>query len=260
MYRGHLRAATSAWPSTMELRRYRSTFSWMWGQVTQDFHLLIEHLIFPLYLPGTDGKCCEALPWVLTLLWGGWRQWSPLEASGVFFYSKPDVLAHQGIALWCLWLLQAVQWKVVGLESLFWASCVGSQVDLVTFGLWQCWAGLAMIAFIFCSWWFPGVFFTILRNVGCAVKFWGQTSALRFGQVCAGKVEIWVPDSHVCCPQVTAGGTDRWHWRRGIQWRGRAWGSRSPLFVSISMSEDGHNRAPRSQWGVRCGWAARCVT
>lgn len=39
-----------------------------------------------------------------------------------------------------------------------------------------------------------------VRNLGCAVKPGGQTSALRFGQACAGKVEIWMHDSHACCP------------------------------------------------------------
>lgn len=165
---------------------------------------------FTLHLPGTGGKCCEASPCVLTLSWGGWRWRSPLEAFGVF-YSKPEVLAHQAIALGCPWPLQVVQRKVVDLENLFWASCVRAQVDLVALGLWLCWAGLAMITFIFCSWWFPGVFFTISRNVGCAVKLWGQTSAMRFEQVCAGKVEIWMPYLHVCCLQVTAGETDWWH-------------------------------------------------
>lgn len=85
MYRDHLRAATSAWPSTMELRKYRRTFSWMWGQVTQNFHLLVEHLIFPYYLPGADGKCCEASPCVLTLSWGSWG----LGGSGSFLKSSP---------------------------------------------------------------------------------------------------------------------------------------------------------------------------
>lgn len=57
----------------------------------------------------------------------------------------------------------------------------------------------------FCSRWFPGNFFNIIRSVGYAVKFWGQTSTLRFVQVHAGTT-ISVSDSCVCCPHVTVEG------------------------------------------------------
>lgn len=123
---------------------------------------------------------------------------------------------------------------MVSLESLFWAGCVRAQIDLVTLILWLCSEGLAMMSFVFCSWWFPGVFFIIIGNVGYAIKFWGQTSTLRFGQVCAGKI-ILVPDSCVRCPQVTVEGTDWWHWRRGIWWRGRACGRRRSSYYWVKM-------------------------
>lgn len=102
-YRGHSRAATSVWQSIMELRKYQSTFSWMWDQVTLEVFLLIEYLIFTFpsrswweVLWWETCPCVLTFPWVMILL----------GTYGVF-YSKPNVLLHQAMALWHVWLLQA---------------------------------------------------------------------------------------------------------------------------------------------------------
>lgn len=123
-----------------------------------------------------------------------------------------------------LWSPTAVQSKVVSSENLFWANCVRAQIDLVTAvpGTF----GHDELYFLFLV--ISRHFLIIVRNLDYAVKFWGQTSTLRFVQVCTGKL-ISVRDSCVCCPQVTVAGTDWWHWRRGIWWIGRAYGRRRSL-------------------------------
>lgn len=157
MYRGHSRAATSAWQSITESRKYRSTSSWMWGQVTQDFCPLVEHLIF--IFTGIDGKCSKEKSSLVS--WACRREAQGGGSSRDFW----NLLLRCASAPRNYFVapLAAVgsPEKTGGLRKLVLGKlCEGTDCH-VRHGLWLCWAGLATITHVSCLRWFPGVLFTM---------------------------------------------------------------------------------------------------